>query len=328
MAGRYPRRAPAYPAGADDASPGEHRCYGFGDAGPSPRRDLRALPGPLRTAAARRRARQAVGATLGVVECVLSLFRDDGVTHLGCAADHVIRSWRNARSRVQDRGGHATRAAGPVPPRGGCTPRSAWSSGRWSSTRRTTPWAPRREWADDPEVERVVIMSPDKDMAQCVREDGRVVVRPSQAACHRCGRCARQVRRLAGSIPDYLALVGDSADGYPAPGLGRKSAGGADALPASRGHPRARLPGTSRSAEQPTLAAALREHRDEAFLFRELATLRTDAPIPRVTRRSRWRGVPRVAVRGSHRADRSRPPPSPRAALGRLTGSRPTVPSA
>ena len=129
-----------------------------------------------------------MGATVGVVESVLSLFREDGVTHLGCATDHVIRSWRNDRYA-----GYKTEAG--MPPEllaqfGLVEDGAAGARGRGLAHGRVRSrrWPGRRgcRFADHPAVERVVILSPDKDMAQCVRPDGRVPhLRPSRRASDR-----------------------------------------------------------------------------------------------------------------------------------------------
>jgi 5'-3' exonuclease len=243
---------------------------------------------------------QTVGATLGVVESVLSLFRDDGVTHLGCATDHVIESWRNTRyagyksslgvppellaqfQLAED----ALRAIGAV----------VWPMVEFEADDALGTAAAR--WVDAPGVDRVVIMTPDKDMGQCVREDGRVVTfdrRKRQFVD------ADGVRAKFGvspeSIPDFLALVGDSADGYPGlPGWGAVSTA---AVLRRYGHLE-EIPESITKWEvsgvrgAPTLAASFREHRSDAFLFRELATLRLDAPLPQKSPEElRWDGVPR-----------------------------------
>ena len=150
-------------------------------------------------------------------------------------------------------------------------------------------------WADHPDVERVVILSPDKDMAQCVRDDGRVVtLRPAQATFHGRRRRRREVRRAA-SLDPGLPRAGRRLRGrLPGPArlglrVGRRRA---VALPAPRGHPRLGVgAGTSRCAARPAWPLTLRERRDEAFLYRELATLRLDAPIPQTDPDElRWRG--------------------------------------
>jgi 5'-3' exonuclease len=135
--------------------------------------------------------------------------------------------------------------------------------------------------ARDERVGRVFICTPDKDLAQCVRGN-RVV---------QLNRRTRVVRDQAGvvekfgvmpeSIPDYLALVGDTADGYPGlPGWGAKSTA---AVVAKFGHLEA-IPADGRSwgvniASSGTLSRVLTEQREQALLFRTLATLRTDIPL-------------------------------------------------
>ena len=150
-----------------------------------------------------------VGATLGVVDSVLSLLREDGVTHLGCATDHVIRSWRNERypGYKTDEGmppellgqfplvEEALRALGVI----------VWPMVDFEADDGLAAAAAR--FADDPAVERVVILSPDKDMAQCVREDGRVVTFDRrQGRFFDADGVAQKFGVRPASIPDYLAL--------------------------------------------------------------------------------------------------------------------------
>lgn len=241
-----------------------------------------------------------VGATVGVIESTLSLLREDGVTHLGCATDQVISSWRNDRfaGYKTDEGmppellaqfplaEEALEALGVV----------LWPMVEFEADDALGAAAAR--FGDDPAVERVVILSPDKDMAQCVREDGRVVTYDRRK---RAFMDADGVREKFGvspaSIPDFLALVGDSSDGYPGlPGWGAVSTAAV-----LRRYPHledipdtiARWDVTVRGGA--SLATALRERRDEALLYRELAQLRLDAPIPqRSVDELRWQGVPRA----------------------------------
>jgi 5'-3' exonuclease len=240
---------------------------------------------------------QPVKATVGVLESVLSLFRD-GVTHLGAASDHIIESWRNNRWAGYKTGygvdpalksqfalaEDALRAMGVV----------VWPMVEWEADDALGTAAVR--WADDPAVEKVVVLTPDKDMAQLVREDGRVVQFDRRK---REFMNADGVRAKFGvspeSIPDFLALVGDTADGYPGiPGWGKLSAATVltryphlEQIPDSV----SRWDLSVRSA--PALAASLRDHRDEAVLFRELATLVTDVPLPETLDELRWRGAAR-----------------------------------
>jgi 5'-3' exonuclease len=152
-------------------------------------------------------------------------------------------------------------------------------------------------WGDAQGVDRVWICTPDKDLAQCVRGD-RVVLRDRRR--QKTIDAAGVVEKWGvapGSIPDYLALVGDSADGFPGlPGWGARSAAAVlvkfehlEAIPADAAdwHVDVRSAGT--------LAATLRDQRDEALLYRRLATLRTDAPLPqREPGELLWRGARRV----------------------------------
>ena len=241
-----------------------------------------------------------VGATVGLVESILKLLREPGVTHVGCATDHVIRSWRNQRyagyktevgmppellaqfGLAED----ALRALGLV----------VWAMVEFEADDAIGAAAAR--FADAPAVQRVVILSPDKDMAQCVREDGRVVCFDRRRGLLIDAAAVREKFGVSpASIPDYLALVGDSADGYPGlQGWGAKSAaavlsryGSLEAIP-----PRASQWDVAvRGA--PALAQVLRDGQADAFLFRELARLRLDAPVPETLDELHWRGVSRPA---------------------------------
>jgi 5'-3' exonuclease len=146
-----------------------------------------------------------------------------------------------------------------------------------------------------PEVEQVRILTPDKDLGQCLR--GSTVVQVDRMRGKLVDEPALRALRGIGpeSIPDWLALVGDTADGIPGlAGFGEK---GAAAVLAAFGHleavpadPRA-WPDSVRSRD--TLARTLAEHRDDALLYRTLATLRTDAPIDTSLEALEHRGVPR-----------------------------------
>jgi 5'-3' exonuclease len=246
-------------------------------------------------------AGQPASATVGLLENVLYLLREDGVTHLGCAADHVIESWRNARYAGYkgsagvapellaqfDQAEDALRALGVV----------VWPMVEWEADDALGTAAAR--WGSDPAVERVVIMTPDKDMAQCVREDGRVVQYDRRK---RQFFNADDVRAKFGvspeSIPDFLALVGDASDGFPGiPGWGRVSAAAVltryvhlEDIPERAAHWDLAV----RNAAM--LATSLREHREDALLFRELATLVTNVPLPESLEDLRWRGAHRAAL--------------------------------
>jgi 5'-3' exonuclease len=154
-------------------------------------------------------------------------------------------------------------------------------------------------FAADSAVDRVVICSPDKDLAQCVRGD-RVVCfdRMRRKRLDERGVVEKFGVKPA-SIPDWLALVGDSADGYPGiPRWGAKSAGAVlgvyeklEAIPSDVAAWRVPVRGAA------ALAASLAAHRTEALLFRQLATLRTDVPLAESLEDLRWRGPDEAALR-------------------------------
>jgi len=150
-------------------------------------------------------------------------------------------------------------------------------------------------WRDAPGVEQVVICSPDKDLSQCV-VGSRVICRDR---LRRVDRDAAGVVQRFGvtpeSIPDWLALVGDNADGYPGiPGWGEKSAA---AVLARHLHLEAIPDDPSRWGvdvrSKDRLAAALRAGREQALLYRRLATLRTDVPLAETLEDLEWRGARR-----------------------------------
>src|SRR5436305_9945668 len=153
-------------------------------------------------------------------------------------------------------------------------------------------------FALQPEVERIVICTPDKDMAQCVI-DSRVVLRDRRRGItyNRDGVIEKWGVEPA-SIPDWLALVGDASDGYPGlPGWGAKSAaavlrryGSIDSIPQRASDWDVR--GVSGAVR---LAAVLVEQRADALLYRHLARLRLDTPIPQERAEElEWRGTPRA----------------------------------
>jgi 5'-3' exonuclease len=239
-----------------------------------------------------------VGATRGILRSLLALLREPDVTHVACAFDHVIESFRNelftgyktsegvpaellAQFPLAER---AAAALGLV----------VWPMVELEADDALATAAAR--WAVAPGVEQILICTPDKDMAQSVR-GSRVVCfdRMRRRLMDEAGVVAR-FGVPPGSIPDWLALVGDSADGYPGvPRWGEKSAaavlavyGNLESIPDRESEWRGV---TVRGAA--SLAASLREHRDEARLYRVLATLREDAPIAETLDDLLWRGAKR-----------------------------------
>jgi 5'-3' exonuclease len=237
-----------------------------------------------------------VAATLGLCESVASLLREDGVTHLGAATDHVIHSWRNDRfadykteegmpPELKAQFGlaeDALRAMGIV----------VWPMIEFEADDGLAAAAAR--WVDHPDVERVVIMSPDKDMAQCVREDGRIVTFDRrQGRFYDADGVAEKFGVRPGSMADYLALVGDASDGYPGlPGWGaRSTATVLQRYPHIEEIPDSVAAWDLSVRGAASLARTLAERREEAELYKELATLSLDAPIPQQhPAELRWNG--------------------------------------
>ena len=234
-----------------------------------------------------------VAATRGVLWSMLRLV-EQGVTHLGVATDHVIESFRNrlwpaykssAGLDPQLLGQFgllevALEAMGVV----------VWPMVELEADDALAGAAAAA--ADDPRVEQVVICTPDKDLGQCVR-GGRVVqLDRRNRVVYDEARVTAKFGVAPASIPDYLALVGDSADGYPGlPGWGARSAaavlahyGTIEAIPDAPGQ----WAVTVRS--RPALAATLRAQRRLAMLFKDLATLRVDRSLLPDVERLRWAG--------------------------------------
>lgn len=220
---------------------------------------------------------RAFGAVVGVLNTVLHMI-EEGATHIGVATDHVIESFRNDLWS-----GYKTGS--------GIEPALAaqfWPLEEALVAMGIRVWPMIEQEADDAlaaaaalverdsRVAKVCIWTPDKDLAQCVREDRVVQIdRKSKVI-----RDADGVRAKFGvdpmQIPDYLALVGDAADGYPGiPGIGPK---GAAAL-------------LTRYADIEAFPPnVLGERRDLALLFKRLAKLRTDADVFADVDDLRWRG--------------------------------------
>ena len=221
------------------------------------------------------------GAVAGVVQTLLGML-EGGSTHIGVATDHVIESFRNGLYAGYKTGEGiepdlweqfepleaAVAALGVVIwPMVDVEADDALAAAAAVATA-------------DPRVEQVILCSPDKDLTQCVSGDRVVVLDRRTGKVSNASGVAERFGVLPSSIPDYLALVGDSSDGFPGlPGWGAKSAsavlarfGRLEDIPES-----AAAWGVSlRGAEK--LARVLRERWDDAVLFRTLATLRTDQP--------------------------------------------------
>jgi 5'-3' exonuclease len=234
-----------------------------------------------------------VGAVRGVVASILGML-NRGATHVGVATDHVIESFRNDLWPGYKTGAgvdpallaqfpmleDAVRALGV----------RLWPMVEFEAD---DALAAAAACADrDPRVEKVLICTPDKDLGQCVRGTRIVqLIRRTNVELDEAA-IVRKFGVTPASIPDYLALVGDAADGYPGlPGWGAKSTAAVlakfkrlELIPADwkQWHVNA--------ASAATLAQTLQRDRDRAFLFRDLATLRTDIPVFDSVDDLEWRG--------------------------------------
>jgi 5'-3' exonuclease len=234
-----------------------------------------------------------VGATRGLMRSLLGLLTQPDVTHVGVAYDHVIESFRNglydgyktsagvprellAQFELAER---ATHALGLV----------VWPMVEFEADDALATAAARFE--EEAEVEQVVICTPDKDLAQCVTDPRVVQLDRRQRRLFDEAAVREKFGVSPASIPDWLALVGDNADGFPGlPGWGAKSAA---AVLARYGHIE-EIPVDATTWDVPVrgatkLSATLGDGQREAMLFRDLATLRADAPVGAVDD-WRWRG--------------------------------------
>ena len=236
---------------------------------------------------------QEVAATRGVVTSLLSLLAG-GATHVAVATDHVVESFRNELwPDYKDASGIEPELFSQF----GLVEDAVWALG-------VPVWAMVEYEADDglaagaamavadERVEQVLICTPDKDLAQCV--EGRRVVqfdrRKRQVFDH--DAVIEKFGVPPASIPDYLALMGDSTDGFPGlPGWGAKSA---STVLARYGHIE-EIPARELEWDVPVrgaarLAATLREDKDRALLFRRLATLVREAPVSPTVDELEWTG--------------------------------------
>jgi len=218
-----------------------------------------------------------LGAVVGVLNTVLEMI-EKGATHVGVATDHVIESFRNGLWPGYKTGDGIERALKaqfhPLEEALAAMGVAVWPMVELEADDALASAA--RIAAADTRVEKVCIWTPDKDLAQSVR--GERVVQADRVRGKI--RDAAGVREKFGvdpdRIPDYLALVGDAADGYPGiPGIGAVTA--------------ARLIGRHGPLED-FPPAVLGASRELALLFKDLATLRTDAPLFSDVEELRWRG--------------------------------------
>jgi 5'-3' exonuclease len=239
-----------------------------------------------------------IGATLGLLRSMLMMLTSPEVTHVGVAFDHVIESFRNSLYTGYKTGEgvdpnllaqfslaeEVISALGLV----------VWSMVEFEADDAIASAAKR--FSKSKTVEQIVIGSPDKDLSQLV-SDKRIVcwdrrretVMDERGVIEKFGVSPR-------SIPDWLAVVGDSADGYPGiPGWGAKSASAVlaryDHLEQVPKDPNKWQVDSIGAGRASSLAQSLESHWQEALLYRQLATLREDVPIPEKLGDLKWRGA-------------------------------------
>ena len=246
-----------------------------------------------------------VGAVRGVLQSVRNMLRGGAglakATHIGVATDHVIESFRNRLwAEYKDGSGidpllfaqfplleEVLTAFGIV----------VWPMVEYEADDALA--AAAHKAAKDDRVERVLICTPDKDLAQCVHGTRIVQLDRRKMAVRDEAEVVARFGVSPASIPDYLALVGDSADGYPGlKGWGAKSAA---AVLSAFGHLEAIPEDVSlwplKGAAAKSLAEILKRDRELVFLFRDLATLRTDIAVFESVDELGWNG-PTPAFKG------------------------------
>jgi len=236
-----------------------------------------------------------VAATLGVVRSVLGML-ERGTTHVGVATDHVVESFRNDMwptyktsagmppeilnqfQLLED----ALAALGVV----------VWPMVEMEADDALGTAAYQLE--SDSSVDRVLICTPDKDLGQCVRGERVVQLDRRAMRITNEGGVQEKFGVRPASIADYLALVGDTADGFPGlPGWGAKTAAAVlsrfehlEGIPPDPADWDVAIPASRRA----TLAKTLWDNVENALLFRDLATVRTNAPIAVTPDKLRWMG--------------------------------------
>ncbi len=234
-----------------------------------------------------------VAGVRGVLASVLDLM-EMRATHVAVATDHVIESFRNrlwpGYKSDADVDAEVRCQFGPLEDALRAMGLPVWAMERWEADDALASGAAAA--ARSPRVDRVYVCTPDKDLAQCVVGDRIVQWDRRKGEIRDADAVEAKFGVPPSSIPDYLALVGDGADGFPGvPGWGAKST----AAVLARYRRLERIPPDGarwdvevRGAKR--LARALAEHRDNAFLFRDLATLRDVGPLFADVDELRWTG--------------------------------------
>ena len=236
-----------------------------------------------------------VGAVAGLIQSFLLLLREEEPDFIACAFDHVVESFRNdlfdgyktgedvppdlfAQFELAE---EATRALGIV----------TWPMVEFEADDTIATAVAR--WKDDPAIQRLFICSVDKDLMNLVDESRVVLWDRRRGITYSESDIVERFGVPPASIPDYLALVGDSADGIP--GIARWGAKGTAAVLSEYGSldsiPDSFDDWTVTVRGGKTLARNLADNREAADLYRTLATLRMDVPISEILDDLRWRGV-------------------------------------
>ena len=234
-----------------------------------------------------------VAATRGVVGSMLTLL-DDGATHVGIATDHVIESFRNdlwAGYKTSE--GMPPELLGQFDLLEDALTTAGFTVFPMVEFEADDAMAAAAAVADaDPRVDKVWICTPDKDLGQCVVDDRVVQLDRRKGVEIDAAGVEERFGVPPGSIPDYLALVGDSADGFPGlPGWGAKSAAAVLArylrledIPAASADWDVSVRGAGK------LAVTLQDQFELALLFRRIATVERDAPTVTDVEQLRWMG--------------------------------------
>lgn len=218
-----------------------------------------------------------MGAVGGVLSTVTKML-EDGATHVGVATDHVIESFRNGLWSGYKTGAGIERVLRaqfePLEEALDAMGVVVWPMVELEADDALASAAYLA--AKNKKVEKICIWTPDKDLAQCVVEDRIVQIDGRRGLIRNAEAVYAKFGVMPQFIPDYLALVGDAADGYPGlPGYGPRTA----ASLIERHGPIENFPKDT-----------LKENRDQALLFKKLATLRTDAPLFKKVDQLRWQG--------------------------------------
>jgi 5'-3' exonuclease len=219
-----------------------------------------------------------LGAVNGVLVTVLQMI-EEGATHLGVATDHIIESFRNQLWPGYKTGEGIDPALwSQFHPLEAALVAMGVTSWAQVETEADDALASAAQLADgDTRVQKVCIWTPDKDLAQCVRDDRVVQIDRKSKGMRNAAAVKEKFGVEPPFIPDFLALVGDTADGYPGiDGIGKAGA--------------ARLINKYGAIESFPTNALTAERRELALRFKELATLKTDLPLFRDVDELRWRG--------------------------------------